>query len=216
MSLADSLDALVVEHDRIGSPLRDELRPGTPRADVEAAVRGTGLEPHPELVDFFTWHDLERRRDGRSIDWFWPVGAFRLVEAVSEYRRCIEIGGITAAEIGDTLPPDADRRTTTFTGFWRTDWFPLFGGASNYAIECPGGGGSTPGAIWFQNWHPDPGYETVRVAPDLKTLIDRAVELFRAGGYRWDPDYQDIVTVDEVFERLGLGHWNRPHTSWVP
>lgn len=103
-----------------------------------------------------------------------------------------------------------------FTGFWRTDWFPVFGTTDHYAVECPGGGGSTSGAIWRPNWHPDPGFETTRVAPSLTAFIDRAVDLFRAGGYRWDPEYQAIVTVDEVFERLGLGHSHRPHTTWVP
>jgi hypothetical protein len=209
--LIDSLEALVSEHDRIGSPLRDELRPGTARGQVEDAVRGLGLEPSLELVDFFAWHDLEARpaSPGR-IDWFWPAGGLRLAEALMEYPRNIEIGGASPAEVGDALGPEQPP-SATFTGFWRADWFPLLGGSpETYAIECPGAGGSTPGALWRVTWHPSSDFQTARVATSLSELIDRAVDLFRAGAYRWDPQYQAIVPVENVFERRGLAAAMRP------
>ena len=209
--LTDSLDALIIEHDRIGSPLRNELRRGLSRPQIEEAVRGLGLAPTDELIDVFAWHDLEALpgSPGR-IDWFWPAGALRLAEAVKEYRLGIEIGGASPAEVGDSLGPEQPP-TATFTGFWRTDWFPILDGSpEKYAIECPGGGGSTPGAVWRVCWHPDSEFQTARVAANLTEFIDRVVDLFRAGAYRWDPDYQAVVTVDAVFERRGLAATMRP------
>jgi hypothetical protein len=209
--LTDSLEALVAEHDRIGSPLRDELRPGIPRSDIEAAVRGIGLAPPGELIDLFAWHDLEAvRADVGRVDWFWPAGVYRLREAVEGYQRFVADGGVTAADAGDSLGPEQPP-TATFTGFWRTDWFPVLDGSpEKYAIECLGGGGSMPGAVWRVNWHPDSNFQTVRVAANLTEFIDRVVDFFRAGAYRWDPEYQAVVTVDEVFERRGLAATMRP------
>ena len=60
------------------------------------------------------------------------------------------------------------------------------------------------------NWHPDSEFQTVRAAPSLAALIDAAVDLFRAGAYRWDATHQAVVTVDEVFERPGLTPGYRP------
>jgi len=209
--LLDSLEALVAEHDRVGSALRDELRTGTGRDQVEEAVRTFGLVPPPDLIDFFAWHDLAARPGSIDrIDWFWPAGGLRLTEAIDDYRRSIAVGGASPAEVGDSLGPDQPP-TATFTGFWRTDWFPVLGGSpETYAIECPGGGGSTPGALWRVNWHPDSDFQTARVASSLTEFIDRVVDLFRTGAYRWDAEYEAIVTVDDVFVRRGLGATFRP------
>jgi hypothetical protein len=59
-------------------------------------------------------------------------------------------------------------------------------------------------------WHPDPGFETKRVAGSLSEFVEGIVELFRAGGYRWDDEHQAIITVDSVFEARGLGTDYRP------
>jgi hypothetical protein len=209
--LTDSLEALVAQHDRIGSPLRDELRPGISRARIEDAVRGLGLTPNEELIDLFAWHDVEALLGSPNrIDWFWPAGALRLGEAVDEYRRSIAIGGVSAADVGDALGPEQPP-TATFTGFWRTDWFPVMDGSpEKYAIECPDGGGSTPGAVWRVTWHPDSDFQTVRVAANLTEFVDRVVDVFRAGAYEWNAEYRAIMTVDDVFTRLGLGRLLRP------
>ena len=61
-ALEGSLEALVVAHDLIGSPLRGELRPGPPASQVEATIRGLGLTPPPELIEFLAW----RRSRGPS------------------------------------------------------------------------------------------------------------------------------------------------------
>lgn len=212
MALVGSLDALVVEHDRIGSPLRDSLGPGAPRAEIEAAVRRLGLSPPAELLDLFAWHDVQdgSGRDLR-VDWFWPAGPFHLGEAVDQYRQAIQIGGVTAAEV-EEADRTRDPEISTFTGFWRAGWFPILGGSpETYAIECGLGGERAARApVWRVNWHPDADFQTVQVAASLTGFVDRVVELFRAGAYAWDPRYHAVVTVDDVFVRLGLGKQFRP------
>jgi len=77
MNLVDALEALVEEHDRIGSPLRDRLAPGTPRVDIESTIRGLGLSAPSELVDLFASHDVrDDPGDDARITWFWPAAPF--------------------------------------------------------------------------------------------------------------------------------------------
>ena len=211
MALAGSLDALVIEHDFIGSPLRDHLVPGRSPAEVEAALTGLGLVPPSELIDLFTWHDIEDGPDDPArVDWFWPAAPLRLEEAVRDYRKAMEIGGATAADV-EAAERTRDPVVSTMTGFWRNDWFPILGGGDTYAIECRlDGERDARGAIWRVNWHPDPDFQTVQVGDSLTDVVDDVVELFRAGAYAWDPDHRAVVTVDEVFVRLGLGRLYRP------
>lgn len=203
MTLVDSLEALLAEHDRIGSPLRSELGPGEPPERIADAVRGLGLAPPGELVELFGWRQVRPELLGAPrVAWFWPAQPRHLREAVDHYRQSIEIGGITPAALEEVIragqPPEA-----SFTGFWRTDWFPwLLGSPEEYAIEC--GEGASEAPVWRVNWHPDPGFETTRIAPSVEDLIDRVVALFRAGAYAWNAQYRSVVPVDEVFADRGL------------
>lgn len=209
LTLRDSLDALVAEHDRVGSPLRAQLGPGTDPGQVAAAFRQAGLTPSRQAVELFAWRaviELERR-----VDFFWPASPLRLDEALAHYAWAMAEAGITRAGfdelIGSGLPPSA-----TLTGFWRADWVPwLSAGSEEYAIECdPEADASTGSQVWRVNWHPDAGFETAQVATSVREFIDRVVALFRAGAYRWDPASSAIVPVEGVFERLGLAALMRP------
>ena len=211
MSLIDSLEALVEEHHRIGSPLRARLGPGVSRERIETAVRALGLSPPDELVDLFAWGEVtDDRADAARATWFWPAYPLRLDEAVTSYRQAMQIGGVTPDELERhfaTAGPGS-----TFTGFWRSDWLPiLYGGPEEYAVECAIGHGSPEGsAVWRTNWHPDAQFQTAQMAPTLTAFVDRIVELFRAGAYEWSAEERAITTVDDVFDRLGLGATGRP------
>ena len=208
MSLVESLDALVEEHDRIGSPLRDRLVQGVPRDRIESAVRALGLSPSAELVDLFAWHGIrDDQGDESRITWFWPASPYRLDEAVASYRQSMTIGGVTPAEIQQSGGPGS-----SLTGFWRSDWFPiLYGSPETYAVACDTGGAVTAeGPVWRVNWQPDPGFQSAEVAPSLTAFVDRVVELFRAGAYEWSAEHWAIITVDDVFDRMGLGENGRP------
>ena len=209
MSLTDSLEAMVVEHDRIGSPLRERLAPGVPRDRVESAVRALGLSPPGELIELFAWHEVgDDPGDKGRVTWFWPASPFRLDEAVDEYRHAMTIGGVTPAEL--ELHIAAARPGSTLTGFWRSDWFPILDGGEG-AVQC-GIDGETPegSPVWRQNWHPNEDFQAAQLAATLTEFVDRIVELFRAGAYRWDAESQAILTVDDVFDRLGLRATYRP------
>lgn len=212
MTLTDALDAMVVEHDRIGSPLRSRLGPGLPRASVEAALRPLDLIPPDELIELFAWHEIFDEPDDRlPVEWFWSGAPYRLDEAVRGYRQSIEIGGVSPAELEAAVREMTP--ASSFTGFWRTDWLPiLYGQPETYAIEC--GPGTEAGAgIWRVNWHPDDGFPTMRVAPSLTAAIERIVELLRLGAYVWSAEYGSVQPVDEVFEREGLDQSLRPWPS---
>jgi hypothetical protein len=214
VTVTEALEAMVAEHDRIGSPLRSRLGPGLPRARVEAALAPLGLTAPEELIELHAWHEIvDAPGDQSRVDWFWSGAPDRLDEAVREYRQSIEIGGVTPAELEEHV-----RRMTaasTFTGFWRTDWFPiLYGSPETYAIECPPAGEPrAAGAIWRANWHPDDRFPTMRVAPSLTAALEGIVELLRLGAYAWDAEHGSLVPVDAVFERAGLADGLRPWPS---
>ncbi len=216
MTLAEALDQLVVEHDRIGSPLRSRLGPGVPRSKVEAALGGLGLSAPGELVELFAWHEIRDDPGDRSrIEWFWPAAPLRLDEAVRTYREVIQVGeGALTRAAFDELVRSFDPRDS-FNGFWRDDWFPiLYASPEEYAIECgPDAGGAAEAAVWRVTWHPDAGFPTMQLAPSLTAFVTRVVELFRLGGYVWNEEYRSLETIDEVFEREGLGYDARPWPS---
>jgi hypothetical protein len=209
MSLTDSLEALVEEHDRIGSPLRERLAPGAPDELVDSTIRALGLSPPAELVELFAWHEVrDNPGDKWRTTWFWPASPFTLIEAVDEYRHAMEIGGVTPAELERHVA--AAGPGSTLTGFWRSDWFPILDHGEG-AVQCAINGETLEGSpVWRQNWHPNENFQAALLAPTLTDYVDRIVELFRAGGYQWNAEDQAIVTVDEVFDRRGLGATLRP------
>jgi hypothetical protein len=209
MSLIDSLEALVEEHDRIGSPLRNRLAPGVPRDRMESALMALGLTPAEELIELFAWHEVrDDPGDKWRVTWFWPASPLRLDEAVDEYRHAMGIGGVTPAEL--ELHLAAAGPGSTLTGFWRSDWFPILEGGEG-AVQCGINGQAVDGSpVWRQNWHPNETFQAAQLAPTLTDFVDRIVELFRAGAYQWDAEYQAITTVDAVFDRLGLAATGRP------
>ena len=209
MTLTPSLEALVEEHDRIGSPLRERLALGVPRDQIESAVMALGLSPPEDLIELFAWHEVrDDPGDKWRVTWFWPASPFRLNEAIAEYQRAMSIGGVTPAEVDVHIA--AAGPGSTMTGFWRSDWFPILDGGEG-AVQCAINGETLEGSpVWRQNWHPNENFQAAQLAPTLTEFVDRIVELFRAGAYTWDAEYQAITTVDEVFDRLGLAATYRP------
>jgi hypothetical protein len=220
VGLTESLEALVAEHDRIGSPLRSRLGPGRPAADVEAALRGVGLAPTDEIVELFGWHEIrDVPGDSSRIVWFWPASPLRLDEAVRQYRMFCSIGegALSLAQFDEVVRTHDPR--SSFTGFWRADWLPLLYASEHYAGEC--GIGARPerrlaSPMWRVLFDPDNDFPTRKLEPSLTAFIDRIVELFRLGGYEWNAQYQSIEPLSGVFELEGLGKNARPWPGLPP
>ena len=215
MALVESLEALVAEHDRIGSPLRSRLGAGVAAPTVGSTLSSLGLTATQEVTDLFGWHEIRDEADDKArIEWFWPAAPLRLDEAVRTYREMITIGdgALTRAEF-DELVRTHDPRSS-FTGFWREDWLPILYGHETYAVECPRAAepNATSG-VWRVMFHPDDGFPTTRLAGSLVAFVDRVVELFRLGGYVWNEQYGSVEPVDAIFEREGLGYDTRPWPS---
>ena len=97
MASTGLLDALVTEHDRIGSPLRRELGPGLPPERVDAVIRDLGLEPPASLIELHSWHQVHVDPGAHCASWFWPADPMSLDEAVAHYRQGVEMGGMLLA-----------------------------------------------------------------------------------------------------------------------
>jgi hypothetical protein len=212
MRLTDSLEALVVEHDRIGSPLRSRLEPGRTTADVEGALGAVGLAPSDEIIEFFGWHEIRDEPGDRSrLDWFWPAAPYRLEEAIQHYGLNCSIGdgALTLAQF-DELARAPRHPDDTFTGFWREDWLPLFYGGEDYAAVCGMASAERPVAspMWRVLFHPDA--PTMQLETSLTAFIDRVIEMFRLGAYEWNAEYQSVEPITAVFEGAGLDYNARP------
>jgi hypothetical protein len=216
MGLTELLEALVVEHDRIGSPLRSRLGPGRTAADVEAALGAVGLTPSDEIVEFFGWHEIrDEPGDLSRLDWFWSAAPFRLEEAIRHYGINCSIGegALTLAQF-DELVRAPRHPDDTFTGFWREDWLPLFYGYEYYAAVCgiaPGSERRAASPMWRVLFHPD--VPTMQLETSLTAFIDRVIEMFRLGAYEWNAEYQSVEPITAVFERAGLDYNARPWPS---
>lgn len=57
MSLLESLEKLVDIWESKGVPMRQHLRPGLTRAEIQAALMPLGLVPPEELYELYQWHD---------------------------------------------------------------------------------------------------------------------------------------------------------------
>jgi len=57
MLLVEALERLVDIFENRGVPMRQHLRPGLSRADVQTALSPLGLTPPEELYQLYEWHD---------------------------------------------------------------------------------------------------------------------------------------------------------------
>ncbi len=57
MSLIESLEKLVDTHENRGVAMRQHIRPGLSRAEVQTALSALGLTPPEELYQLYEWHD---------------------------------------------------------------------------------------------------------------------------------------------------------------
>lgn len=119
------LEAYWMREDRF----RDAVRPGLPPEAVASTLVAVGLEPHPEVIEWFGWHDgVNGWRERKSAG---VGGTRRSPLALAE-----------AVEWRDYLLTERSRLTEEVgaeVGFWEPGWFPLLvlaNGTQSIGVDC--------------------------------------------------------------------------------
>ena len=199
--LTEALEALLREHARIGSPVPGYLRPGVPPDRVRSQiVDAIGLEPHPDLVELFGWHDgIDDEawvRDAAGTGFarlFGDTHFAPLADAVASYRESIEIDATTA------LYSDGAIET------WKASWFPAFcQGWDTFGIECDPGSPNL-GRVYHPSWEPPDAVGPGPRFRDLPHLVDSVTRRFQADGYWWNAGdgflEERLEVLDQLYER---------------
>ena len=201
-SLRTSLEALVDEHRKLGSPVGDYLRPGIPATAVVAQLEGLGLTAPPDVIDFYGWADGTDEAAWQAAAGPAPFLRFvgnayfpSLDGAVQWCGTIREIAKDIAYDSDGVLAPDE---------LWNPTWFPVLRrDRGEFAVACSPDAATVHGVVWEM---PGEGQtypnliEFIRSAaielrehfvwlPDDKVLLRREVaELRRSvGGSRPDP-----------------------------
>jgi len=176
------------------------LHPGMRAGDVRRQIVATvGVDPPPEAVHPFVWHDgIDNdawERDDVATGFarlFGDTHFAPLAEAIREVRERIE-GDETTARY--SMLGDAQQT-------WKPSWFPTFcQGWETYAVECDPDSPDR-GSIYDPSWDPP-----VDVGPgprfrDLLHLVESVNRRFQAGGYWWDTARRFLEERQELLEPL--------------
>jgi hypothetical protein len=198
--LTNALDALMAQHQRIGSPVPGYLRPGLPADSVRERISASvGLDASPDVIDVFAWHDgIDNEawvRDGVGTGFarlFGDAYFAPLDGAVREYRERIETDEVVARY----STPDSAVET------WRRSWFPAFcQGWDTYAVECDQGR-SDYGRVYDPAWDPPTGDYPAPRFRDLLHLVGSTIRRFEADGYWWDPAARFLEGRSEILHPL--------------
>lgn len=164
--LIDALDRLIVEHDRVGSPMRQCLRPGLDTARIARTLDHLSVNPHRSLIDLFGWAD--------GVDF----GAWRSLVRMGQPHiipgfdfRPLSENVATARLLSDELGAH---------GLWMPGWCPVFWSqTSGYIVDA------ADGAVWFVAAD---DLTRERESQDLEGLVERSIEQWREGEFFFDED----------------------------
>ncbi len=124
--MADNSDSrplgeLLVDLERVlrekGVPVVEHLAPGLPPERVRGTLTGLGLDPHPDLVTWWSWHDGARTDQVP----FASPRTFPVVGWANRATLCVDTcdGALLLADPHDFDPPLSP--TWTSLGAWITD-----------------------------------------------------------------------------------------------
>lgn len=173
----DRLEAVLVRADAAVVPL---MRPGLPEGRVRSLLGELGLEPTPEILEWFGWHDGARRDGERAIATeIVPGGEFYDLESMCE--GCREAREVTRQLVQGSDDPES----AAFYGqLWRSTWLPLLHlfGKGDIVVELPGGGAAvSPVHVVWLDTEPE---MSARVAwPSIQAFVDDVVARFESGEY---------------------------------
>lgn len=179
----DRLEAVLVRADAAVVPL---MRPGLPEGRVRSLLGELGLEPTPEILEWFGWHDGAGENGMPSVLMeLAPGGEFYELEYLC--TECREVRE-AASYVVDTGPPT----NVTAEAFWRNGWFPLLRlfGKGYVAVDLTGA--PSDGCPVHVVWHDSDLDARARVAwPSIQAFVDDVIARFESGEY-W-VDEQGLV-----------------------
>ena len=190
-----ALDALVEEHDRLGSPIGDYLRPGTPPATVAAHLEGLGLTAPPDVVELYGWADGTDEAAWQAAagpapflrfvgDAYFPT----LDDARRWCRNIRDLAAIAAYDSDGALAPDE---------LWHPTWFPVLRqDRGEFAVACSSGAATVHSVVWETG----PG----QTYPNLIEFIRNAASELREH-FVWLPDDKVLLRREVADLRQSLG-----------
>jgi hypothetical protein len=187
--LGKALDALLAEHVRIGSPVREFVIAGRSFDEVRGWLIALGIEPAEDLVEFYAFQDgiassvWRREYGGRGDLYLFPwYSSPDLHEVEQRYRIHREV---SVAAYGTEPRQLAE---IPEVGYWAASWCPLFIGCRSFAADSRGGRSST---VWAQASQPGCG-PRAPLYPSILDMITDITDRFRQGVYTWLADAADF------------------------
>ncbi len=172
MSEKRALDLLIDEHERIGSPLRQYLRPGLDTQRIDATMRSLDVGAPRAIGELWAAHDGvdHRRADDDQRGGLFPAGNlswFSFDRTAREYELNLAQSTQSCGFLGQET--------------WKREWFPTFsiGGARWVAADL-----STDEELILVSFQ-DELVEPARTGMQLDGFPLALVEQFRSGAYRW-------------------------------
>jgi hypothetical protein len=174
--LRERLEALEQTLADVGSPLLDHLRPGVSADAVTAALASRGVEPHPDLLTWFGWHDGTDLP--RAVD---PPGAL-LPDDGNRLIGGLHLPGLDEALVEYDAEVALERKHNPEPQepmFHWPGWFPVLDFTEQkVCVDAAGAVGPAGILFVFDVWVYDPPRPFF---PSLTALVDAVIDTYRTG-----------------------------------
>ena len=175
--LRERLEVLEQTLADVGAPLLDHLRPGASADTVSAVLASRGIEPYPDLLTWYGWHDGTDLP--RAVD---PPGALLPVDE-NRLIGPLHLPGLDEALVEHDIEvalerdhnPDPQQPMFHWPG-----WFPVLNFTDlSVCLDTVGAVGPAGTLfvfdVWVDNDPPQPFF------PSLTALVDAVIDTYRTG-----------------------------------
>jgi len=162
----------------VGAPLLEHLRPGVSADSLTAALGSRGIEPHPDILTWFGWHDGTDLP--RAVD---PAGML-LPDDGNRLIGPLHVLGLdeALAEHDGAVTTDRDHNPDPATPmFYWPGWFPVLRFTDSWlvCVDTLGVVGAVGTLFIFDVWRAN---DPPRVYfPSLVALVDAVIDTYRTG-----------------------------------
>ena len=179
--LVSLLDRLVVAVTNQGSSMRDALLPGLGEDAIRSRLSPLGLEPPPELIALFGWHNGCHTSSGLD-SWFGPAMTLLSLEKAEEAHELVQEFLPVRVEVGEIE---------------HALWFPVVDRheAGVVVMDCHGASPSF-GSVFGYDFQLDlPAYRPPTLAEPMERWVGYVErDVWRRGADGWWIDYRESVT----------------------